>query len=213
VQFADRTTPARSGCRSAEPAASCSSRCRARGGTCSSIIAAARRLADGPAHSPLRRSAERRRPDRRVLRHEHVGVRPTRSCWQGLANGLPIGCLLIRRDAPEDSIPGPAAHVRRQSVTCAAAPSAPSDRRGCDVPTKGHRSPKVWQLPGVRSAAPACSTPARPAGGCRGRVRGRGLLVRNEDVLRCTPPLIVTTLDRTHSGPGGGARMRFERQG
>ena len=78
----------------------------------------ARRAADP------RRGADRRRPQRRVLRvAAATACSPTRSTLaKGLANGLPIGALLVADDAPTGFEPGDhASTFGGNPVACAAA--------------------------------------------------------------------------------------------
>jgi acetylornithine/N-succinyldiaminopimelate aminotransferase len=131
---------------------------------------------------------------------EQLGVRPDAlTLAKGLANGFPIGCLLVADDAPDGFEPGDhASTFGGNPVACAAAVAV------CDAITDG-------LLGNVRAASAAIRLRLR---GVRGRglllavetdatveqCLERGLLVgtAGDGALRLTPPLTITPeeLDR-----------------
>jgi acetylornithine/N-succinyldiaminopimelate aminotransferase len=139
--------------------------------------------------------------------YEHAGVRADAVMLaKGLANGLPIGCLLVGDDSPEGFAPGDhASTFGGNPVTCAAASAV------CDELTDELLAAVTAN--GAALAAGLAALPAvrevrglglllgaeldRPAGDVAGACAERGLLVgtAGADVLRLTPPLIVTTAE------------------
>jgi acetylornithine/N-succinyldiaminopimelate aminotransferase len=134
---------------------------------------------------------------------EELGVRPDAvTLAKGLANGLPIGCLLVAEDAAGAFEPGDhASTFGGNPVTCAAACAvcdAVDDELLADVRSKGD------MLRGRLAAFPAVeevrgrglllgASLDRPAGDVIETCRERGLLVGSAgpDVLRLTPPLTI----------------------
>jgi acetylornithine/N-succinyldiaminopimelate aminotransferase len=143
--------------------------------------------------------------------HEHVGVRPDALMLaKGLANGLPIGCLLVFDDAPEGFAAGDhASTFGGNPVACAAACAV------CDelteellatVTTNGLAlADGLAALPGIREVRGAGLMLGveldRPAADVVAACAERGLLVgtAGADVLRLTPPLIVTSAEIEHA--------------
>jgi acetylornithine/N-succinyldiaminopimelate aminotransferase len=143
--------------------------------------------------------------------HEHVGVRPDALMLaKGLANGLPIGCLLVSDDAPEGFAAGDhASTFGGNPVACAAACAV------CDelteellatVTTNGLAlADGLAALPGIREVRGAGLMLGveldRPAADVVAACAERGLLVgtAGADVLRLTPPLIVTSAEIEHA--------------
>jgi acetylornithine/N-succinyldiaminopimelate aminotransferase len=177
-----------------------------------SFIAAARRLADetgavllfDEVQTGVGRTGA-------FFAHEHVGVRPDALMLaKGLANGLPIGCLLVVDDAPDGFAPGDhASTFGGNPVACAAANAV------CDTLTDEFLTTATTNgvlladglraLPGIREVrglglmlgAELDSPAAEVVAACA----ERGLLVgtAGADVLRLTPPLIVTTAEIEHA--------------
>ena len=135
---------------------------------------------------------------------EGLGVRPDAvTLAKGLANGLPIGCLLVADGAPEGLAPGDhASTFGGNPVTCAAASAvcdeltdellAAVDANGRALMARLADLPHVVDVRGAglllgveldRAAAPVVRECA-----------AHGLLVgtAGEHVLRLTPPLVVT---------------------
>jgi acetylornithine/N-succinyldiaminopimelate aminotransferase len=138
---------------------------------------------------------------------ERLGVRPAAvTLAKGLANGLPIGCLLVGDGAPDGFAPGDhASTFGGNPVACAAAAAV------CDELTDE-------LLAGVTEAGRALAAGLREVRGV-GEVRGAGLLLgaeldrpaadvvvgcaergllvgtAGENVLRLTPPLVVTAAE------------------
>jgi len=143
--------------------------------------------------------------------HEHVGVRPDALMLaKGLANGLPIGCLLVSDDAAEGFAPGDhASTFGGNPVTCAAASAVCdelTDEFLADVTTNGVvLADGLAALPGIREVRGAGlmlgAELDRPAADVVSACAERGLLVgtAGADVLRLTPPLIVTTTEIEHA--------------
>ena len=113
---------------------------------------------------------------------EQLGVRPHAvTLAKALANGLPIGCLLVSDDAPRGFAPGDhASTFGGNPVACAAACAV------LDAVDDG-------LLAALRVGAEL----DRPAGDVVAACRERGLLVLSAgpQVLRLTPPLMVTAAD------------------
>jgi len=177
-----------------------------------SFVAAARRLADesgamllfDEVQSGVGRTGA-------FFAHEHVGVRPDALMLaKGLANGLPIGCLLVSDDAPEGFAPGDhASTFGGNSVACAAASAVCdelTDEFLATVTTNGVLlADGLGALPGVREVRGAGlmlgAELDRPPADVVAACAERGLLVgtAGTDVLRLTPPLIVTTAEIEHA--------------
>ena len=143
--------------------------------------------------------------------HEHVGIRPDALMLaKGLANGLPIGCLLVVDDAPEGFAPGDhASTFGGNPVACAAANAVCdelTDESLATVTTNGVvLAEGLAALTGVREVRGAGlmlgAELDRPAADVVAACAERGLLVgtAGADVLRLTPPLIVTTAEIEHA--------------
>jgi acetylornithine/N-succinyldiaminopimelate aminotransferase len=139
--------------------------------------------------------------------HEHIGVRPDALLLaKGLANGLPIGCLLAFDDAPEGFAPGDhASTFGGNPVACAAANAVCdelTDEVLATVTANGRMlADGLAALPGIREVRGAGlmlgAELDRPAADVVAACAERGLLVgtAGADVLRLTPPLIVTTAE------------------
>jgi acetylornithine/N-succinyldiaminopimelate aminotransferase len=140
----------------------------------------------------------------RFFAFEEVGVRPDAvTLAKGLANGLPIGCLLVADEAAGAFEPGDhASTFGGNPVTCAAACAvcdAVDDELLTDVRAKGDllrrrlaAFPSVEEVRG-RGLLLGVSLD-RPAGDVVDACRERGLLVGSAgpDVLRLTPPLTIS---------------------
>jgi acetylornithine/N-succinyldiaminopimelate aminotransferase len=143
--------------------------------------------------------------------HEHVGVRPDALMLaKGLANGLPIGCLLVVDEAPEGLAPGDhASTFGGNPVTCAAASAVCdelTDELLGSVTANGLvLADGLAALPGIREVRGAGlmlgAELDRPAADVVAACSERGLLIgtAGADVLRLTPPLIVTTAEIEHA--------------
>jgi acetylornithine/N-succinyldiaminopimelate aminotransferase len=143
--------------------------------------------------------------------HEHVGVRPDALMLaKGLANGLPIGCLLVVDDAPEGFAPGDhASTFGGNPVACAAASAVCdelTDELLATLTANGHvLADGLAALPGIHEVRGAGlllgAELDRPAADVVAACAERGLLVgtAGADVLRLTPPLIVTTAEIEHA--------------
>jgi acetylornithine/N-succinyldiaminopimelate aminotransferase len=139
--------------------------------------------------------------------HEHIGVRPDALLLaKGLANGLPIGCLLAFDDAPEGFAPGDhASTFGGNPVACAAANAVCdelTDEVLATITANGRMlADGLAALPGIREVRGAGlmlgAELDRPAADVVAACAERGLLVgtAGADVLRLTPPLIVTTAE------------------
>ena len=139
--------------------------------------------------------------------HEHVGVRPDALMLaKGLANGLPIGCLLVFDEAPEGFAAGDhASTFGGNPVACAAARAVCdelTDELLATVTANGLvLADGLAALPGVREVRGAGlmlgAELDRPAEDVVAACAERGLLVgtAGADVLRLTPPLVVTTAE------------------
>ncbi len=139
--------------------------------------------------------------------HEHVGVRPDALMLaKGLANGLPIGCLLVFDEAPEGLAAGDhASTFGGNPVACAAARAVCdelTDELLATVTANGLvLADGLAALPGVREVRGAGlmlgAELDRPAEDVVAACAERGLLVgtAGADVLRLTPPLVVTTAE------------------
>jgi predicted acetylornithine/succinylornithine family transaminase len=139
--------------------------------------------------------------------HEDVGVRPDALMLaKGLANGLPIGCLLLFDEAPEGFAAGDhASTFGGNPVTCAAASAVCdelTDELLATVTANGALlADGLAALPGIREVRGAGlllgAELDRPAADVVAACAKRGLLVgtAGANVLRLTPPLIVTTAE------------------
>ncbi len=138
---------------------------------------------------------------------ERLGVRPDAvTLAKGLANGLPIGCLLVGDEAPEGFAPGDHASTFGGNPVACAAANAVCDELTDDLLagvtatglalTAGLREP-----PGVREVRGAGlllgAELDRPAADVVVQCAERGLLIgtAGESVLRLTPPLVVTAAE------------------
>jgi predicted acetylornithine/succinylornithine family transaminase len=135
---------------------------------------------------------------------EELGARPDAvTLAKGLANGLPIGCLLVADEAAGAFEPGDhASTFGGNPVTCSAAGAVCDvidDELLADVRAKGallrHRlsaHPSVEEVRGLGLLLGASLD--RPAGNVVDACRERGLLVGSAgpEVLRLTPPLTVS---------------------
>ena len=139
--------------------------------------------------------------------YEHVSVRPDALMLaKGLANGLPIGCLLVFDEAPEGFAAGDhASTFGGNPVACAAASAVCdelTDELLATVTANGLLlADGLAALPGVREVRGAGlllgAELDRPAAGVVAACTERGLLVgtAGANVVRLTPPLIVTTAE------------------
>ncbi|MBD0348405.1 MAG: acetylornithine/succinylornithine family transaminase [Thermoleophilia bacterium] len=130
---------------------------------------------------------------------EQLGVRPdVVTLAKGLANGLPIGCLLVADEAAGGFVPGDhASTFGGNPVACAAAVAV------CDELTEERlasvRAHEVFvraSLPAVRGRGLLLAVETEPpAAAAVAECRERGLLVgaAGETALRLTPPLTTTT--------------------
>ncbi len=134
---------------------------------------------------------------------EQLGVRPSLvALAKGLANGLPIGCLLVADEAAGAFVPGDhASTFGGNPVACAAACAvldALTDELLADVHVRGARQaeglggPPAGPETGGRGL-PVGAELDRPAAAAAAACLERGLLVSSagERVLRLTPPLTV----------------------
>jgi acetylornithine/N-succinyldiaminopimelate aminotransferase len=177
-----------------------------------SFVAAARRLADETAavllFDEVQTGVGRTGA---FFAHEHVGVRPdARMLAKGLANGLPIGCLLVSDEAPEGFAPGDhASTFGGNPVACAAASSVCdelTDEFLATVTANGAvLAEGLAALPGIHEVRGLGlmlgAELDRPAADVVAACAERGLLVgtAGADVLRFTPPLIVKTAEIEHA--------------
>src|SRR5256884_288572 len=173
-----------------------------------SFVAAARRLADktgavllfDEVQTGVGRTGS-------FFAYERLGVRPDGVMLaKGLANGLPIGCLLVTDDAPEGLAAGDhASTFGGNPVACAAAAAVCdelTDELLATVTANGLApAPGLSELEGIRAARGAGPLLGpevdRPPAAVVSACAERGLLVgtAGTDVLRLTPPLIVTTAE------------------
>jgi len=138
---------------------------------------------------------------------ERLGVRPDAvTLAKGLANGLPIGCLLVGDEAPEGFAPGDHASTFGGNPVACAAANAVCDELTDDLlagvtATGLALTAGLRELPGVREVRGAGlllgAELDRPASAVVAQCAGRGLLVgtAGESVLRLTPPLVVTAAE------------------
>jgi predicted acetylornithine/succinylornithine family transaminase len=177
-----------------------------------SFVAAARRLADesgavlvlDEVQSGVGRTGA-------FFAYEHTGIRPDAVMLaKALANGLPIGCLLVADDAPEGFAPGDhASTFGGNPVACAAANAVCDELTNellATVRANGLLlSGGLATLPGVREVRGAGlmlgAELDRPPADVVAACAERGLLVgtAGTDVLRLTPPLVVTTAEIEHA--------------
>ncbi len=135
--------------------------------------------------------------------HEQLGVKPDIvALAKGLANGLPIGCLLVSDDAAGGFVPGDhASTFGGNPVTCAAgcaAVDAIDDELLANVRETGDRLRSgLRALPAVAAVRGTglmvgCELD-RPAGPVASACLDAGLVVgtAGANVLRLTPPLVV----------------------
>jgi predicted acetylornithine/succinylornithine family transaminase len=142
--------------------------------------------------------------------HEQLGVKPdVVALAKGLANGLPIGCLLVSDEAAGGFVPGDhASTFGGNPVTCAAGCAvldAIDDELLANVQAMGDRlRAGLSTLPAVGEVRGAglllgCELD-RPAGPVMSACLEAGLIVgtAGDRVLRLTPPLVVepTHVDR-----------------
>jgi predicted acetylornithine/succinylornithine family transaminase len=177
-----------------------------------SFVAAARRLADETAavllFDEVQTGVGRTGA---FFAYEHVGVRPDALMLaKGLANGLPIGCLLVSDEAPEGFAPGDhASTFGGNPVACAAASSVCdelTDEFLATVTANGAvLAEGLAALPGIHEVRGLGlmlgAELDRPAADVVAACAERGLLVgtAGADVLRFTPPLIVKTAEIEHA--------------
>jgi acetylornithine/N-succinyldiaminopimelate aminotransferase len=131
-----------------------------------------------------------------------LDVRPDAATLaKGLANGLPIGCLLVADERAEAFEPGDhASTFGGNPVACAAAVAV------CDAITdellagvRTHSATIADRLPGVRGRGLLLAVELdRPAGDVAAECLERGLVVgtAGETALRLTPPLTITSEER-----------------
>ena len=139
--------------------------------------------------------------------YEHVSVRPDALMLaKGLANGLPIGCLLVFDEAPEGFAAGDhASTFGGNPVACAAASAVCdelTDELLATVTANGLLlADGLAALPGVREVRGVGlmlgAELDRPAADVVAACTEQGLLVgtAGANVVRLTPPLIVTTAE------------------
>jgi len=142
---------------------------------------------------------------------EQLGVRPDAvTLAKALANGLPIGCLLVAAEAPEGFVPGDhGSTFGGNPVSCAAAVAvcdALTDELLADVRERGARlTAGLASLPAVMEVRGRGlmlgAELDRPAGPVVDAARERGLVVGSagETVLRLTPPLTISTGELEHA--------------
>jgi acetylornithine/N-succinyldiaminopimelate aminotransferase len=135
---------------------------------------------------------------------EQLGVVPDAvTLAKGLANGLPIGCLLVADAAAGAFEPGDhASTFGGNPVACAAAVAV------CDAVTDSlltnvlaHGETIAARLPGVRGVGLLLAVEARrPATDVVAECLERGLLVgtAGETALRLTPPLTISSAELDH---------------
>jgi len=138
---------------------------------------------------------------------EQLGVRPDAvTLAKGLANGLPIGCLLVGNGAPEGFAPGDhASTFGGNPVACAAAAAVCDEltddllggvtATGCALTAGLRELPAIGEVRGAGLLLGAELD--RPAADVVAQCAKRGLLVgtAGENVLRLTPPLVVTAAE------------------
>ena len=135
---------------------------------------------------------------------EQLGVRPDLiTLAKGLANGLPIGALLVADNAPPGLQPGDhGSTFGGNPVTCSAAVAVVdgiTDDLLADVRAKEAQVRAAF--PGVRGRGLLLGLELdRPAGPVVDACRERGVLVGSagENVLRLTPPLTIPEAHLAH---------------
>ncbi len=142
---------------------------------------------------------------------EQLGVRPDAvTLAKALANGLPIGCLLVANDAPEGFGPGDhGSTFGGNPVACAAAVAvcdALTDELLANVRERGASlAAELAPLPAVSEVRGRGLMLGleldRPAGPVVDAARERGLVVGSAGatVLRLTPPLTISTDELEHA--------------
>ena len=142
---------------------------------------------------------------------EQLGVRPDAvTLAKALANGLPIGALLVSDDAPTGFAPGEhGSTFGGNPVACAAAAAvcdALTDELLAAVREHGARlATGLASLPGVlevRGRGLMLGVELdRPAGSVIDAAREHGLVVGSagETAIRLTPPLTITTAELEHA--------------
>jgi len=142
---------------------------------------------------------------------EQLGVRPDAvTLAKALANGLPIGALLVSDDAPAGFAPGEhGSTFGGNPVVCAAAAAvcdALTDELLAAVREHGARlATGLASLPGVlevRGRGLMLGVELdRPSGPVIDAARGQGLVVGSagETAIRLTPPLTITTAELEHA--------------
>jgi acetylornithine aminotransferase len=143
--------------------------------------------------------------------YEHVAVRPDALMLaKGLANGLPIGCLLVSDQAPEGFAAGDhASTFGGNPVACAAANAVCNELTDEFLTTVAINGALLAEglatLPGVvevRGAGLMLGAELdRPAADVVSACAEHGVLVgtAGADVVRVTPPLIVTPAEIEHA--------------
>ena len=141
---------------------------------------------------------------------EQFGVRPDAvALAKGLANGLPVGCLLVADDAPRGFEPGDhASTFGGNPVVCAAACAvceAIDDELLAQVRENGFRLARALEqlaaVSKVRGLGLLLGAEVeRPAADVVADCLERGLLVgtAGERTLRVSPPLTITTDELDH---------------
>ena len=155
----------------------------------------------------LRRDPDRRGEDGDVLRLGAGGVRPDLvTLAKGLANGLPLGCLLVADEAAGEFEPGDHASTFGGNPVACAAACAVCDAIDEDLLARvGGRGEELraglGRLGAVRESR-GCGLLIgaeldRPAGAVAQECLEHGLLVTSagERVLRLTPPLTIERAD------------------
>ena len=139
--------------------------------------------------------------------HEQLGIRPDLvTLAKGLANGLPIGALLAGERAAPGFVPGDHGSTFGGNPVVAAAAAAVveaiDDDLLADVRARGAQlATGLGGLPGVRAVRGmgllVGAELDRPVAPVVDACREQGLLVLSAgpDVLRLTPPLVVTAAD------------------
>jgi acetylornithine/N-succinyldiaminopimelate aminotransferase len=142
---------------------------------------------------------------------EQLGVRPDAvTLAKALANGLPIGCLLVAHEAPEGFGPGDhGSTFGGNPVACAAAVAvcdALTDELLANVRERGASlAAELAPLPAVSEVRGRGLMLGleldRPAGPVVDAARERGLVVGSAGptVLRLTPPLTISTDELEHA--------------
>jgi predicted acetylornithine/succinylornithine family transaminase len=135
---------------------------------------------------------------------EQLGVRPDAvTLAKGLANGLPIGCLLVADSAAGAFEPGDHASTFGGNPVACAAAVAVCDTVDAELLARVlvHGATIAARLPNVRGRGLLLAVEtSRPAVDVVADCLERGLLVgtAGESVLRLTPPLILTADELEH---------------